>query len=52
MTAWRDDVEPLDVYVGSDPTRDEEPDGDIFGYVDPDDPDVTPLQRLLYTRPT
>ncbi len=53
MTAvWRDDVEPLPIYgYGSDPTRAEEPDGDIFAYIDSDDPTVTPLQRLLYSPP-
>lgn len=44
--------QPLAVYgFGSDPTNDELPDGDIFGYIDPDDPTVTPLQRLLYSPP-
>ncbi len=43
------DVEPLDVYgYGSDPTNDELPPDGIFGPVDVNDPDVTPLQRLLY----
>ena len=40
---------PLDVYLhGSDPTNDELPPDDLFGAYDPDDPDITPLGRLLY----
>ncbi len=40
---------PLDVYgFGSDPEKSELPPDNLFGPCDPDDPTVTPLQRLLY----
>lgn len=41
-------AQPLDVYGnGSDPTNDELPPDDLFGPYDADDPDITPLGRLL-----
>ena len=53
MAVWRDDVEPLPIYgYGSDPTRAEEPDGDIFGPYAADDDSATPLGLLLYGRRT
>ncbi len=43
------DVDPLDVYLhGSDPTNDELPPDDLFGPYRADDPDMTPLGKLLY----
>ena len=42
-------AQPLDVYLhGSDPDNDDLPDDDLFAAYDPDDPDITPLGRLLY----
>lgn len=42
-------TQPLDVYLhGSDPNNDELPDDDLFAPYAADDPDVTPLGRLLY----
>jgi hypothetical protein len=42
-------AQPLDVYgFGSDPTVEEEPPDGLFAPYRADDPDITPLGRLLY----
>lgn len=42
-------AQPLDVYLkGSDPTNDELPPDDLFAPYAADDPDITPLGKLLY----
>lgn len=42
-------AQPLDVYLhGSDPDNADLPPDDLFAAYDPDDPDMTPLGKLLY----